>query len=147
MGNRASCGIGILNTSDTPVNVRLTMGAGHYWEDTVPNGEIFYRWPGAVFYTVYVYWHNNDNVSAVMRYCYAGGNGTWLIAEDYEGERDGVRRLRLKLASRREIFRNGNFTNYSHCKYQTIPLECTLNCARCRRNDELRANCDDDDDE
>jgi hypothetical protein len=80
MGNSSTCGIAVLNTSDSPINVKLTMLqiAPHYWEGNVQKGHIFYRWPGAVSYTVMV---SNDVGSDTMRNCYAGGNGTWLIAE------------------------------------------------------------------
>ncbi len=55
MGNSESCGFGVLNSTQHKLTVCLTMSSTHYWEENVMPGKIFYRWPGAVWYTVYVY--------------------------------------------------------------------------------------------
>eukprot|EP00756_Hemistasia_phaeocysticola_P011049 Hpha_TRINITY_DN15078_c8_g2::TRINITY_DN15078_c8_g2_i3::g.123701::m.123701 len=51
MGNKMA-GYGLLNETDVPVTVGLSMGGYHYYENSVLPGEIFYRWPGAVHYTI-----------------------------------------------------------------------------------------------
>lgn len=53
MGNNTSNGFGVLNLSTYKVNIGLSMGGTHYYENGVNHGEIFYRCPGAVHYTVY----------------------------------------------------------------------------------------------
>lgn len=56
MGATQSCGFGVLNKSTIPeINIGLSMQATHYYENGVKENEIFYRWPGAVWYTVYAY--------------------------------------------------------------------------------------------
>eukprot|EP01004_Peranema_trichophorum_P009528 NODE_8278_length_693_cov_61.487719_g7656_i0.p1 GENE.NODE_8278_length_693_cov_61.487719_g7656_i0~~NODE_8278_length_693_cov_61.487719_g7656_i0.p1 ORF type:complete len:192 (+),score=39.11 NODE_8278_length_693_cov_61.487719_g7656_i0:66-578(+) len=37
------------------------MGGTHYYENYVAPGRIFYRWPGAVFYTIYAYPTTEEN--------------------------------------------------------------------------------------
>ncbi|KAJ8049385.1 hypothetical protein HOLleu_02116 [Holothuria leucospilota] len=51
MGNETS-GFAVLNLSSYTVHFGLSMAATHYHENNVKHGEIFYRWPGAVHYTV-----------------------------------------------------------------------------------------------
>ncbi len=63
MGNSESCGFGVLNSTQHKLTVCLTMGPTHYWEENVMPGKIFYRWPGAVWYTVYVYPTNGIHVN------------------------------------------------------------------------------------
>merc|ERR1719409_163871 len=36
-----------------PITVGLSMNGTHYYENDVMSNQIFYRWPGAVHYTVY----------------------------------------------------------------------------------------------
>ncbi len=55
MGNSESCGFGVLNSTQHKLTVSLAMGPTHYWEENVMPGKVFYRWPGAVFYTVRVF--------------------------------------------------------------------------------------------
>eukprot|EP01084_Bolivina_argentea_P263019 445037_1 len=55
MGNSQSCGFGALNNTGFPLTIGLSMGGTHYYENRVKPGEIFYRWPGAVYYTVFAY--------------------------------------------------------------------------------------------
>ncbi|PIK42163.1 hypothetical protein BSL78_20999 [Apostichopus japonicus] len=52
MGNETS-GFAVLNLSSYTLHMGLSMAATHYYENNVNHGEIFYRWPGAVHYTVY----------------------------------------------------------------------------------------------
>ena len=42
------------------LNVGLSMAATHKYENRVRSGEIFYRWPGAVHYTVYAHARQPD---------------------------------------------------------------------------------------
>ena len=55
MGNQISMGIGILNNTNFKITVGLSMGATHYYENDVLPGQIFYRNPGDVWYTIYAY--------------------------------------------------------------------------------------------
>ena len=55
MGNKESCGFGAVNNTKHNLTVCMSMGATHYFENDIAPGEVFYRWPGAVWYTVYVY--------------------------------------------------------------------------------------------
>ena len=55
MGNNTSCGFGVVNNTKFNLTVRLSMGATHYFENDIRPGQVFYRWPGAVWYTVDVY--------------------------------------------------------------------------------------------
>ena len=48
-------GFGVLNDSNMEINIGLSMAATHYYENSVCKGEIFYRQPGAVHYTVYAF--------------------------------------------------------------------------------------------
>ena len=52
MGDAESKGIGVLNKTGEDINVVLSMAAPHYYENGVKPNQIFYRWPGAVHYTV-----------------------------------------------------------------------------------------------
>jgi hypothetical protein len=131
--NPEKCGIGVINTSQSAINVGLYfLGIQFKYEHKVGPGGIFYRWPGLVPWaiTVYVY---NLSTDATMRHCYAGDDGTWLKVEDYV---DNGGRLRLVTSTKDEVFRLGRFTEYSHARYHTIPsLRCTEYCQLCRRND------------
>lgn len=61
MGNTQTCGFGVLNKSHVPeLNIGLSMAGTHYYENSVKEGEIFYRWPGAVHYTVYAFVRSPD---------------------------------------------------------------------------------------
>ena len=61
MGNAQTCGFGVLNKSNMPeINVGLSMAGTHYYENQVKEGKIFYRWPGAVHYTVYAFIRSPD---------------------------------------------------------------------------------------
>lgn len=54
MGNTQTCGFGVLNESHMKeLNIGLSMAGTHYYENAVSDGRVFYRWPGAVHYTVY----------------------------------------------------------------------------------------------
>eukprot|EP01084_Bolivina_argentea_P263020 445038_1 len=55
MGTNQSSGFGVLNSTGFPLTIGLSMGGTHYYENKVKNGEIFYRRPGAVYYTVFAY--------------------------------------------------------------------------------------------
>ena len=55
MGNKQSCGFAVMNDTEHEVTVGLSMGATHYFENNIRPGQIFYRRPGAVHYTVYAY--------------------------------------------------------------------------------------------
>jgi len=52
MGNG---GFGVLNDTDMSLQIGLSMDAVHYFENEVAPREIFYRRPGAVWYTVFAY--------------------------------------------------------------------------------------------
>ena len=52
MGNTANSGLAILNETDFPVTCTCSMGATHHYENHVQPGQIFYRWPGAVWMTL-----------------------------------------------------------------------------------------------
>ena len=155
MGNSQTCGFGVLNKSSlNEVNVGLSMGVTHKFENGLRNGEIFYRWPGAVHYTVFVFARNHDS-SNDLRYlqmavpesvtycerkaCYGGGSGTWLIVEGgpCQNEQGLIRTnpLTLRKATKEEVFENGTFSRYSHGLYHTTPqLLCTPNCPWCKRD-------------
>ena len=60
MGDAESKGIGIINKTDEQINVVLSMAAPHYYENGIKPNQIFYRWPGAVHYTVCV-WIRDSN--------------------------------------------------------------------------------------
>ena len=142
MGNSVNAGIGVLNKSEfSTINVGLSQGFTHYYENDINNGEIFYRWPGAVWYTVYV--TNGDNrlshgqvkvsyngvAYGKMSGVYAGGSGTWLVVEKDNCTNSP---LAIRKATKAEIFRDGKFTDYSHDRYHTAPsLKCTANCEVC----------------
>ena len=53
MGVHTDGGFGVLNMTNFKITCGLSMGATHYYENDVLPGQIFYRWPGAVWYTVY----------------------------------------------------------------------------------------------
>ena len=96
MGN--TCGFGVINKSAlTEINIGLSMFATHKFENGVRNGEIFFRCPGAVYYTVYAFTrrpHRDNDIMpgqvsvaenvlyCEMKGCYGGSNGTWLIREN-----------------------------------------------------------------
>ena len=42
------------------INIGLSMAGTHYYENSVKEGKIFYRWPGAVHYTVYAFVRSPD---------------------------------------------------------------------------------------
>ena len=52
MGNTANAGLAILNETEFPVTCTCSMGTTHRYEDHVQPGQIFYRWPGAVWMTL-----------------------------------------------------------------------------------------------
>ena len=60
MGNNQSRGFGVWNNTRQNLTICLRMGATHYYENDVRPGEVFYRWPGAVWYTVHAY--STENV-------------------------------------------------------------------------------------
>lgn len=61
MGNTQTCGFGVLNKSHIKeINIGLSMAGTHYYENAVGDGEIFYRWPGAVHYTAYAFVRTPD---------------------------------------------------------------------------------------
>ena len=61
MGNTQKCGFGVLNNSHMKeLNIGLSMAGTHYYENAVGHGKIFYRWPGAVHYTVYAFVRTPD---------------------------------------------------------------------------------------
>ena len=60
MGDAQSRGIGVLNKTGEDINVVLSMAAPHYYENGVKPDQIFYRWPGAVHYTVCVWIRRDD---------------------------------------------------------------------------------------
>ena len=121
----------------------------HYFENSVKRGSIFYRWPGAVFYTVYGYPRKPDGSNDMtysqrnheagvfqMKGCYCGGSGTWIIVRGGlytdENERVWPRDLELTLSTKEEVFQNGTLTNYSHDRYHKKEgLRCTENCPHC----------------
>ena len=90
MGATQSCGFGVLNKSTIPeINIGLSMQATHYYENGVKENEIFYRWPGAVWYTVYAYARdpsgknditNGQVVKEVVLSTVLGGIGTIGVA-------------------------------------------------------------------
>ena len=140
MYSTVNAGIGVLNKSAyETINVGLSMFFTLYHENDIKQGEIFYRWPGMLWYTVYV--TNGDNklshgqvnvpsngvAYADMNGVYAGGNGGWLIVEGGGNDRP----LTIRVATRNEVFEEGKFTNYSHDCYHTRPLKCTRNCDTC----------------
>ena len=154
MGNTDSCGIGVINRSTLrEINIGLSMCATHNFENGVEHGEIFYRWPGAVFYTVYAFARKPDKSNDIIygqvsvsedalyceqKGCYGGANGTWLIIEGGpETDAEGFIRpngLKIKFTTFQEVMNNGNFTRYSHAQYHTKPgLPCSPNCPYCRR--------------
>lgn len=78
-----NCGIGVLNLSTwspdgerTGISIGLSMGATHYFDNGLKHGEIFYRNPGAVLYTVYA---QLDKVISTTR-CVAEVTGTTAAA-------------------------------------------------------------------
>lgn len=60
MGDAESKGIGVLNKTGEDINVVMSMSAPHYYENGIKPNQIFYRWPGAVFYTVCVWLRDSD---------------------------------------------------------------------------------------
>ena len=153
MGNSRSCGFGVLNDSNfSEINVGLSMGFTHYYENEVKKGKIFYRWPGAVFYTVYAYARDENGVNDIGRgtmaitkgfsycerkHCYGGGSGTWLVVEGGpKTNEEGItsNQLQIKVTTQDDVFRRGSFTRYSHSKFHTVQgLSCTNNCNICRQ--------------
>ena len=151
MGQSQSCGFGVLNLSNwEEINVGLSMGRTHYYENSVKKGTIFYRWPGAVWYTVFVLprkeFGSNDIMYASgcprgsevvkIKNCYGGDNGTWLIitggAYTDDDGKFWPQDLKMKLTSQEDVFRKGVFTEYSHAKFHTCDgLRCTENCPYC----------------
>ena len=152
MGSSQSCGIGVLNLSNwEEINIGLSMGKTHYYENGVKKGCIFYRWPGAVWHTVYVHPRKefgpndisyltgckemNDMIS--MKNCYSGGRGTWLIVTggaytDEEGK-FWPRDIEFKISSQEEVFKKGTFSPCSHDAFHTKEgLQCTENCSHCK---------------
>ena len=142
----------MLNNSNHPeINVGLSMGMTHYFENGVKKGEIVYRWPGAVHYTVYAvarepYGINDLSAGLMtvshgvpyceMKRCYGGGSGTWLIVEggpEVNGEQDIIStRLIMKVMDQETVFERGDFTAYSHSQYHSKPnLSCTRGCTEC----------------
>ena len=56
MGQRQTSGFGVLNNSNAAeINIGLSMGFVHYYENGVKQGKIAYWRPGDVFYTVFAY--------------------------------------------------------------------------------------------
>ncbi len=65
MGNG---GFGVLNNSSLQeINVGLSMAAMHYFENSVKYGEIFYRRPGAVWYTVIAFARQPDGSNDITK--------------------------------------------------------------------------------
>ena len=63
MGNKESRGMGVLSED---INVVLSMAAPHYYENNIKPNEIFYRWPGAVHYTVCAWTRAGDGSNDMM---------------------------------------------------------------------------------
>ena len=62
MGSNESKGFGLVNLTTKEVNVVLSMAAPHYYENKIKPGNIFYRDPGPVHYTVCVsVWNGVDS--------------------------------------------------------------------------------------
>jgi len=62
MGANESKGFGLVNLTNKKVNIVLSMAAPHYYENNIKPGEIFYRHPGSIHYTVCVsVWKGNDS--------------------------------------------------------------------------------------
>lgn len=77
MGNKQSCGFGVLNKSNIQeINIGLSMAGTHYYENRVENGKIFYRWPGAVHYTVYALARSPDGKNDI-----SDGQCAWEITK------------------------------------------------------------------
>ena len=57
----------MLNNSDLEINVGLSMAALHYFENGVKPGEIFYKRPGAVWYTVIAFVRQTDGGNDITR--------------------------------------------------------------------------------
>lgn len=74
MGNKVSCGIGVLNETDFRVMVGMSMIITHYYENYLESGEIFYRWPGTVWYTVFAKVSNDNRMSGISPYAYAAND-------------------------------------------------------------------------
>lgn len=53
MGNEASGGFGILNSTPYKITCGCSMGATYYYDNDIMPGKIFYRWPGAVHMTLF----------------------------------------------------------------------------------------------
>ena len=127
------------------------MGVTHYFENGVGQGEIVYRWPGAVYYTVYAVAQEPNGLNDLsggmrlvplgvpyceMKLCYGGGSGKWLIVEgdpEVNEEQDIIAtRLTMRVVPQETVFEKGNFTAYSHSKYHSKPnLSCTRGCTEC----------------
>jgi hypothetical protein len=60
LGDEYNSGIGVLNDSAYRINCGLSMGGTHYYENTILPGEIFYRYPGNVWYTTYCFPDHED---------------------------------------------------------------------------------------
>lgn len=66
MGNTQNCGFGVLNNSTLQeINVGLSMGVTHRFENGIKHGQIFYRWPGAVHYTVFAFARKFDGTNDI----------------------------------------------------------------------------------
>ena len=149
MGSSHSCGFGVLNNSNfSEINVGLSMGPTHYFENGIKQGEIFYCWPGAVFYTVYAVARAPDRRNDITRGamtvmqgfpycertgCYGGGSGTWLVVEGgpKKNEQGDIiqNQLEIVIKNQRYVFQRGKLTADSHLSYHTRPgLSCTDGC-------------------
>ena len=60
MSGQGSYGIAVVNNTDKEINVVLSMAAPHYYENGIKPNQIFYRYPGAVHYTVCVWFRRSD---------------------------------------------------------------------------------------
>lgn len=68
MGNDQTRGIGVLNNSNIrEINVGLSMGPTHYFENGIKPGEIFYQRTGAVHYTVYAFARQPDEKNDIIK--------------------------------------------------------------------------------
>ena len=149
MGQRQSSGFGVLNNSSAAeINIGLSMGFAHNYENGVKNGKIAYWRPGDVFYTVFAYAradkYNTNDISdgtifsdthcCSITNCYGGSGGSWLIVEGGESTKNEDGRwypgtLTIRKASQKELFAKGTFTEASHSRFHTEDgFGCTRNC-------------------
>ena len=149
MGQTQMSGFGVLNKSEAAeINIGLSMGFAHHYENGVKQGKIAYWRPGAVFYTVFAYaradkYDSNDISGGTIfsdahccsnANCYGGSGGSWLIVEGGESTKNeeggwfpGT--LTIRMASKKELFDKGTFTEASHSRFHTEDgFECTGNC-------------------